>query len=146
MTDLRDDWEDLGDTAPPPDALTTLGAAADGLLVMSESDYPLEPFRWPGPGPLTPAALLAHLGLPADTLVEARTLDAFLGPMADGQDWMDAAQRAAAARFAVLRGQIAALLADVVVYRLGRIQITAIIVGRDADGHTVGLQTTLIET
>jgi type IV secretory pathway TrbF-like protein len=61
-------------------------------------------------------------------------------------DWFDDGQRAAAARFAALRTMIISLLTDVVVYRVGRIQITAIIVGRDAVGNVVGLQTTQIET
>jgi hypothetical protein len=132
--------------APPPDALAAITAAADGLLVMSESDCPLAPFRWPGPGPLTPEALLAHLLMPPDTPVDTRTLDEFLGPMAADQDWFDDGQRAAATRFAALRDLIADRLKDVVVYRLGRIQITAIIAGVDAAGSTVGLQTTQIET
>jgi O-acetyl-ADP-ribose deacetylase (regulator of RNase III) len=133
-------------TVPQPDALTAITAAAEGLLVMSESDHPLTPFTWPGPGPLTPATLLAHLGLPPDTPAETRSLDAFLGPMAAQHDWFDDAQRAAAVHFAALRDLIAARLTDVRVYRLGRIQITAIIVGVDAAGETVGLQTMLIET
>ncbi|MBX0331543.1 nuclease A inhibitor family protein [Oscillochloris sp. ZM17-4] len=132
--------------APTPDDLADLTAAADGLLVMSESDYPLTPFRWPGPGPLTESALLAHLAMPPDTPVETRTLDAFLGPMAAEQDWFDDAQRAAATRFAALRDLLAARLADITVYRLGRIQITAIILGQDTAGDTVGLRTMLIET
>jgi hypothetical protein len=146
MTNLHDDPKGIGAPAPPPAALAAITAAADGLLVVSESDHPLTPFRWPGPGPLTPASLLSHLGLPPDTPAEARSLDAFLGPMAAQQDWFDDAQRAAAARFAALRDLIAARLTDVRVYRLGRIQITAIIVGVDAAGETVGLRTTLIET
>jgi hypothetical protein len=146
MTDLRTDRENQEPPAPPPDALAALTAAAAGLLVPSESDYPLSPFRWPGPAPLTPAALLAHLGLPPDTPIETRTLDAFLGTLAATYDWMDADQRAAAARFATLRDLIAATLSGVVVYRVGRIQITAIITGVDAVGNTVGLRTTLIET
>jgi hypothetical protein len=152
MSDLRDDWEELGEgaplggAAPPADALAAIAAAADGLLLMSESDYPLTPFRWPGPGPLTPATLLVHVGMPADTPVEMRSLDDFLGPMAEERDWFDDGQRAAAVRFAQLRDTIAAVLHNVVVYRLGRIQIVAIIAGVDAAGATVGLQTTQIET
>lgn len=129
-----------------PGALAALAAAADGLLVPSESDHPLEPFRWDGPGPLTPAALLARRGLPPDTPVETRDLAAFLDPLAAAHDWLDANQRAAAARFAALRELIAATLSDVRVYRVGRIQISAIIAGTDSAGDTVGLETTLIET
>ncbi|HWQ15685.1 MAG TPA: nuclease A inhibitor family protein, partial [Roseiflexaceae bacterium] len=133
--------------APAPGgALAAIAAAAQGLLVPSESDYPLVPFRWEGQAPLTPAALLAHLGLPPDTPVETRTLEAFFDPLARTADWMDEGQRAQAARFAALRDLIAARLRDVVVYRVGRVRITVLIAGQDAAGATVGLRTTLIET
>jgi O-acetyl-ADP-ribose deacetylase (regulator of RNase III) len=129
-----------------PTALDRIVAAAEGLLVMSESDYPLLSFQWPGPDTLTPESLLAHLGLPPDTLVETRTLDAFFSPLVAEHDWFDEAQRAAAARFAALRAMIASLLTDVVVYRIGRIRITTIIAGVDPAGSAVGLRTTQIET
>jgi DNA-binding MltR family transcriptional regulator len=158
--DDADDWTEIWeedeiprvpdrpDDAPPApsDALGVITAAAAGLLVPSESDYPLESFRWPGPGPLTPTSLLAHLDLPPDTPVETRSLDAFFGPLVVAHDSFDEGQRAAASRFASLRDLIAATLADLVVYRVGRIQITVIIAGADSDRNTVGLRTTLIET
>jgi hypothetical protein len=47
---------------PTADAvLAELVAAADGLLVMSESDYPLEAYRWAGAWPPPPAALTAGI-------------------------------------------------------------------------------------
>jgi Nuclease A inhibitor-like protein len=130
----------------PPDAITAIMEAASGLLVPSEGDYPLEPFCGHGPHPLTPEALLALLGLPSDTPIEIRTLDSFLSPLATEYEWFDPTQRTAAARFADLRDLIATTLADLVVYRVGRISITVIIAGVDAVGNTVGLRTTLIET
>jgi hypothetical protein len=132
--------------AAPDDPLTTLAAAADGLLVPSEHDYPLELFRWDGCAPLTPASLVAALGLPPHTPVETRDLATFFAPLTRTADETDAAAQATAARFAALRTQIAAALTDVVVYRVGRIQITAIIAGTTAEGATGGLRTTLIET
>lgn len=127
-------------------ALAALTAAAQGLLVPSEGDYPLESFRWAGPGPLTPAALRAQLGLPPDAPAETRALDDFFAPLAATYGWMDDQQRAAAARFAGLRDLIAASLSDVTVYRLGHRRISAIIAGKDAAGQIVGLRTTQIET
>ncbi len=134
------------ETAPADDTLAEIAAAADGLLVPSESDYPLEPFRWQGEGPLTPDSLRAHLELPPDAPVETRTLDAFFGPLARVADWMDEEQREQAARFAALRDLIAARLRDVAVYYAGRVQVTVVIAGQDPAGATVGLRTTLIQT
>jgi hypothetical protein len=128
------------------DTLAALAAASAGLLVPSESDYPFEPFEWPGPGPLTPAALLAHLGLPPDTPVETRDVERFLGRLARRQSWMDAAARASAARFGALQRLFRERLSDVTVYRVGQVEVQVFTVGRDADGRYVGLRTTQIET
>ncbi|NTU85610.1 MAG: nuclease [Chloroflexales bacterium] len=145
MSDTDTGQENLGGSVPP-DALGEITAAADGLLMPSESDYPFEPFRWPGPGPLTPEALVEFLELPPGTPVEVRELDAFFEPLTSVRDWQDADQRAAAARFALLRDLLHDLLADVMVYRAGSIQIPVVIAGRDPSGATVGLRTTVIET
>jgi hypothetical protein len=129
-----------------PDTLAALTAASAGLLVPSESDYPLEPFVWPGPAPITVAALLAHLGLPPDTPVETRGVERFLGRLARERDWMGAADRAKAARFGALQRLFLERLSDVVVYRVGEIELQVFTVGRDADGRYLGLRTTQIET
>lgn len=131
---------------PPDDAILVLAAAAEGLLVPSETDAPLTPFRWEGEGPLSPEALLVALGLPPNTPAETRTLDEFFAPLARLANWMDADQRERAGRFAALRDLIASVLTDVAVYRIGRTQITVIIAGQDARGDTVGLRTTRVET
>ena len=127
-------------------ALAALTAAADGLLVPSESDYPLEPFHWDGPDVLTPATLLAALDLAPTTSVETRTLDAFFVPLTRVAPWMDAGERARAARFATLQRTIADHLADPVVYRVGARAIAVFLVGETANGCVVGLRTTVIET
>jgi hypothetical protein len=128
------------------DTLAALVNASAGLLVPSESDYPLEPFEWPGPAPLTPAALLAHLGLPPETPVERRSLERFLGHLARTQDWMDAGARSRAARFGALQRLFRERLSDVTVYRVGEVEVQVFTVGRDADGRYVGLRTTQVET
>lgn len=128
------------------DTLAEIIAAADGLLVPSESDFPFEPFRWPDPGPFTPEALIAHLGLPPGTPVEIRELDRFFAPLTVVREWHDDSQRATTARFALLRDLLHDQLADVVVYRVGQIRIAVVIAGRASTGAIVGLRTTLIET
>jgi hypothetical protein len=128
------------------DALTEIAAAAEGLLMPSESDYPFEPFRWDGPAPLTPETLRTHLDLPPDAPVEMRDAMALLDQLAAEQDWFGAEERAVAARFATLRDTIASKLTDVVLYRIGTTRITLIIAGRDPGGDLVGLRTMVVET
>lgn len=128
------------------DTLGHLVAAAEGLLVASESDEPFAPFVWPGPGPLTPEALVAYLGLPPDTPVETGDLDRFFHSRARERDWMSEQERVDAARFAALRERFIALLASPTVYRVGTVEIRVFIVGLSADNSIVGLQTTVVET
>lgn len=136
----------MNDTPEPLESLATIYAAADGLLMPSESDYPFTSFHWREPGPLTPAALLEQLALPLDTPVEVGDAMALLDQLAAEQDWFGDDERANAARFAALRDTLAATLTSLMLYRLGRIQITLIIAGRDVNGAIVGLKTTVIET
>lgn len=131
---------------PPPDTLATITAAADGLLMPSESDYPFEPFSWSGPEPLTPELLLTLLGLPSDTPVEVRDALALLDRLATIQEWFGEYEQYVAARFATLRDTMTAHLTDLTLYRIGTIRITLIIAGRDDTGATVGLRTIVIET
>lgn len=134
------------DAPESSDALAAIAAAAEGLLMPSESDYPFEPFRWDGPTPLTPEALRAHLDLPPDAPIETRDAMALLDQLAAEQDWFGAEERTVAARFAALRDTIAAKLTDVVLYRIGTTRITLIIAGRDPGGDLVGLRTMVVET
>lgn len=129
-----------------PEVLAPILAAAEGLLMPSESDYPFEPFSWPGSEPLTPAALLEYLDLPPDTPVEERAFDAFFARLSAPRDWHADAERAIAEQFGRLRDAIAANLNDLRVYRVGEIQIAVFIVGTDPTGATVGLRTMVIET
>ena len=146
MSGLRNDWEDSEDTVATPDALDALLQAADGLLMPSESDCPFTAFRWPGPDPLTPAALLAHLGLPPDTPVEERAFSMFFARLTTAQDWHSDDDRVQVARFTALRDAFTRCLTDLIVYRVGVIRIDTFIVGTTLDGGVVGLRTVQIET
>ena len=129
-----------------PDTLDDLVAAATGLLVTSESDYPFEPFRWPGPGPLTPETLLAHLGLPPATPVELGDVERFFKSQSAVRDAGSPEGRTHAARFAALGRRFARLLTERSLYRVGAVEIQIFLTGRDAEGAIVGLRSTLIET
>lgn len=130
----------------PDDPMAALAAAATGLLVPSEQDAPLTPFVLPGRASITPARLLAALGLPPGTPVETRTLASFFGPLTRARPSHDAAERAQVARFALLADLLATRLAEPAVYRVGRVELTVLILGRLPDGRVGGLRTSVVET
>lgn len=141
---MTDDRDDTG--GAPPDTLAELIAATDGLLVTSESDHPFTPFRWDRAEPFAPELLPGYLGLPADAPVEQRDLGRFFAAQSRLYDWSSDDDRARADRFIALRDLIGARLSRPTLYRVGAIQIHALILGHDQSGATVGLRTLLIET
>lgn len=119
---------------------TEIAPVIDGLLYMSESDRPFEVISFPdtGSGEITPAHLLELLQLPADTVVEQRTLDQFFTPyLLGGPD---------GARYEQMRGILEKHLTDVTVIRVGTIEVHVYLVGRTSCGEVAGLTTVSIET
>jgi hypothetical protein len=125
--------------------LDELTAAASGLLVMSETDAPLTPYTWPGADMPAPADLPPALNMPPDTLVTTLSVTDFFAPQAATYEWHEAAERERAARFAALRDLVLARLETPLVYRVGVIEITVLILGRAGDS-VIGLRTLVVET
>src|SRR5437588_9269973 len=72
-----------------------LQKASEGLLYQSETDAPLEAFEWPGEeGKPDKARVLELAGLPPDTPVKTKSLDAFFKDATQEQDWPDDQEKA----------------------------------------------------
>jgi Nuclease A inhibitor-like protein len=147
-------------------SISILEAACAGLLMPSESDYPLETFVWPttmttgGGGtastvlPISATQLLQRIGQDdnEDTLVELTTLDDLFANIAFEQDWYDDIQRQQVVRFQALLQTIRAQLGQIQVFRVGTIDIQVYIIGRLLHGSTGeddmigGIKTKLVET
>ena len=126
--------------------LTELAQVTDGLLFMSESDYPFEPVRWAERTELTPDVLRRLTGRDESAPIETQSVDDLFRAAAAEADWKSEQQLATARRYQALVGWLQDNLMDVRVYRIGRVQIDVYIVGRSADGNWIGLQTRVIET
>ncbi len=114
--------------------------AVEGLLYLSESDYPFEILVAPssGSGAITPPELFAVLGLPKDTAFELRTFDQFFTPLLlSGQD---------GPRYQALRDLLEARLSAPQVIRFDMIQVKVYLVGRSSCGEIAGVHTISIET
>lgn len=113
----------------------------------SETDARLEPavFEGAAQGPVLDA-LRGALGLPDDTPVEARELDAMLSWPAQDDPAAEPEERLRAARYRTLFRQLRAWLSDVQGIRVGTIRIDVYFLGRDACGNLAGLSTLAVET
>jgi hypothetical protein len=138
----------IGDFLPPPVVRLALERAADGLLYTSESDYPFVYFFHQGPvaSPLTVAGFRAALAIPADSPVEAITIDAFFARHIERVDPADPVAVALVPRYVALRETIRQTLHDPLVFRVGLIAIDCYVVGTDRYGNIAGLTTIAIET
>lgn len=125
-----------------------IAASTDRVLYMSESDRPIEFFYRAGQGRtrLTDARLLQLTNQPSTTPVEHRSLDEFFARLTTDEDGASAGDRALSAHYRALRRALESNLTDVQVFRTGRIEIGVYIVGRDACGNLVGVNTVAIET
>lgn len=121
-----------------------LEEAADGLVYLSEADAP---FRWvhlPA-GELSPAGVARLTGAdPAE--VEERTLERFFAGHIEEADPNDPASRESLPRYRALREALRSALGDARAFRIGRVEIRCLLIGRLPDGTLGGLETLAVET
>ena len=122
-----------------------LREATRGLLVMSESDYPLEVFNWGAAEP-TPEFLRELTGEAADAPVETRSAADIFRVMVLEPGWKNAEQLSGARRFQRLVRLLEENLSDLKAYRVGRINIPVYVAGRSASGNWLGVSTRVVET
>ncbi|MDC3961620.1 nuclease A inhibitor family protein [Polyangium jinanense] len=126
----------LGQNVEP--LMQAIGEAAAGLLFPSESDFPIEAYRF-GEAEPAPAAVLRARGLPPDTPVEEVSVASFFEGLVEGDD-------DGAARFRALVDLLQRELSDLRVYRVGKVDIDAFVLGRHPSGVWLGITTKLVET
>jgi hypothetical protein len=117
------------------------------LLQRSESDAPYTFFaRDAWRTPPGDATLLRALSLPTNTPVERVTLERIFQGMSFVDPPGDLADAHRVARVQRLVATIRAQLTDIVVYRVGTVQVRVFVLGRTRCGTVAGLETLLIET
>ncbi|MRG93104.1 nuclease A inhibitor family protein [Polyangium spumosum] len=118
--------------------MQSIEEAAAGLLFPSESDFPIEAYRF-GPEEPSPEVLVHARGLPLDTPVEQTTVASFFEGVVEGDD-------DTAGRFRALVDLLERELSDLRVYRVGKVDIEAFVLGRHPSGVWLGVTTKLVET
>lgn len=136
----------MSDIAPPP-VIDTLQKATEGLLFVSETDAPLQPFFWPDVGTTSPTPeLVAHAAnLPAAASIKSVRLDTFFRPATTEEEWHNEEEKAQVQRFKDLVKTLKETLDNMKVFRVGETSIDVYIVGR-VEGGYAGLKTKVVET
>jgi len=122
-----------------------LREATRGLMFMSESDYPLEVFKWDVAEP-TPEFLRGVAGQESDAPVETKKAAEFFRVAASEAEWKGAEELAAARRFQSLLRLLEQNLTDLKVFRVGTINIPVYVAGRGTSGAWLGVSTRVVET
>lgn len=125
------------------DTQSRLEMAAEGLLMMSESDYPFVYVRT-NESIVSEELVSALAGVPAGTIIRTTTLDALLRNLTSTAS--GSVDENTAAQFRRLAETLKTELSSLSVYKVGEIQIDVFILGLSGQGMIEGLQTKLIET
>lgn len=123
-----------------------LRTAADGLLMMSESEYPFEVFLWEDAAPATPQKVVQQTNHPQNTPVEIVGVDDFFQVATTEEDWHEEEEKATVKRFKTLVQELKKNLTNLQVYRLGNKEVDAYIVGQTPNGNLAGISTKVVET
>ncbi|WP_013334519.1 nuclease A inhibitor family protein [Gloeothece verrucosa] len=127
--------------------VTKLSKASEGLVYISESDYPYEVIHWDNPNvPLTKDLIAQKANISEGTPCSEVAFDDFFNLDAPDPDWYGEEEKQEAAKQRNLMKIMKDHLTDLKVYRFGEVEIAIYIVGKAANGEIIGLKTTAIET
>jgi hypothetical protein len=139
---------DFAAEMPPPAPnnaalLEQLRQATEGLLYISETDAPYEPFVWTreefGADSVTSETLRAYKGLPFETPVDTMPVSSWLARAAPPE-------HPHSPRYLFLLRVLTAQLTELAVWRIGTVQIDIFVVGKTANGDFAGVATKAVET
>jgi histidine triad (HIT) family protein len=139
---------DSANTLAAADLIQKLQELTQGMYYISESEYPLEVVHYeqPASGPLIPDSLRQLTVQPASAKVEVQELGYFFQSMLQDSPEPGAVPDSTAQRFRELKTFLEQQLKDIQVFRIGKREMQAYILGKTSDGHVAGLKTTVVET
>ncbi|MBC1218558.1 nuclease A inhibitor family protein [Nostoc sp. UCD121] len=126
--------------------LDQLKLASDGLLFMSESEYPFEVFLWEDITPVTPQKVVQQTNHPQDTPIKIVEIDDFFQVATTEEDWHEEEEKATVKRFQALVQTLKENLTNLQVYRLGNKEIDVYVVGQTPALNLAGISTKVVET
>lgn len=127
------------------DELQNIAAAAAGLYYLSETDSPFEVHQLDAVAPIVPQ-LLQLFKRDNTATIEQQDVEFFLRNHTRTYEGATANDEARAERFRRLQELLQQTLINPEVYKIGQIQIDAVITGVTSGGKRIALTTKLVET
>ena len=131
---------------PEPTRAAKIEDASQGLVFISETDAPVEPFVWSASTPFSPEALRAYAKIDAAEPFKTEAVDHFFRNVTVARDWHEDVEQEQVRRFTALRDTLKDLLRDITVYRFGSTAIDVFVLGQDESGAVMGVHTKVVET
>jgi len=126
--------------------LNQLQQACEGLLWLSESEYPWEIIYWGNFSNLTPEKLLQQINRELATKIEIIDLEQFFAQATQKQDWHEAVEIAEVEGYQSLVKILQENLQDIKVYEIGEVEIDVYVLGKTNSNTIAGLATKVVAT
>ena len=126
--------------------LAELSQACDGLMWLSESDYPWQVIDWQNENEIDRQTLLQHYEYHPQTRVLTKTLNSFFQNATTEQEWHDEIERAEVKRYQSLYSWLKNNLKDIQVFLVGEVEVDVYVLGRLSNNRIIGLSTKMIQT
>jgi hypothetical protein len=135
------------------DLLKYFGELTKELWVMSETDAPLTPFFWEIKEEITPELVIKHSEKPENECSPVEKVDfkVFFEKYIQKEDWYGEEELTIVTKFENLAKGLSEKLSDLVVYRVGKINIDVFVLGKVVNDKKeiiayAGVKTFVVET
>jgi hypothetical protein len=134
------------DRRPDTPLAERIAEACRGLNYMSETDAPVDPFVGGKVTGSVRKALAEVSGSGPRSRIEEADPEPFFSRLTTIKEWYTPEQEKNARGFAALERILRGHLADLRVFRVGRVRIDIYVVGTDRRGDLLGIKTRAVET
>lgn len=124
----------------------TIDKLTKDLIYISETDAPILPFKLDRATAITADEVLRQTGHQAREPVETIDADAFFARLTTFREWFGPREKETAERFKALKAELENELADMKVFKIGKVRIDIYVVGIDKKGRLAGVMTKAVET
>lgn len=129
------------------EVLAALNKATKGMLYTSVTDAPFEIVHWKSRATIRSSAdLTKMIGQSSGMLVEDVGLEKFFHDLIQLKEYYDDHAKKAVGQYRTLLAMLKEHLADLTVFKVGKVDLDIYVMGRTAEGDWAGVMTSAVES